>query len=144
MKILTNTLDPKSQKHFSLFREWCIEEWGDIDPFDLVQDGKSLPEPILAIKNNSLAGGLAFGWSEIVGKAGFKLWVNAIVVSPDHRFQGVASRLIDVAVKKAAEAGEKELFALTHITRLYEKRGWCITGTFPDGTVVNKSLVIQS
>jgi N-acetylglutamate synthase-like GNAT family acetyltransferase len=67
-------------------------------------------------------------------------WIDAVYIKPELRMKGLGSKLILAAVRKAAELGISELFALTQIPELYRKLGWTTVETHTDGTVVSKRI----
>lgn len=82
------------------------------------------PSPLLALKDKSLIGGLAFTFYPHPVSEIQVLWINAVLVLPQWRGQGVASELIKAAEVKAARAGSSELFVYSDVPKLYTNLGW--------------------
>lgn len=72
-------------EYLELLREWCLVEWSKIDSFDVSDKGIEIPAPLVALLDRELIGGLAFTSYPIPGDTCFGLWVNAVIVTPDHR-----------------------------------------------------------
>jgi GNAT superfamily N-acetyltransferase len=106
-------------------REWLIAEWGEVDPFKSQSDGSiTVPQPLLGFEGQELRGGLMFSGFRKPGGDSLGLWINALFVAPGHRRKRIASQLIRAAEVEAFRAGERTLFALTNIPKLYENLGW--------------------
>ena len=116
--------------HLKPLSKWVIAEWGEIEPVE------NVPPPLLAIEGQELRGGVMFSRFHKPDGEGLGLWINALFVAPEHRRQGIGSRLVRAAESEAARAGERELFALTDIPTLYQKLGWTCVKTSNKGTVV--------
>ena len=111
--------------HMQQLREWLIAEWGEVNPFKSQSDATiTVPSPLLAIAGQQLLGGLMFSGFRKPGGDSLGLWINALFVAPEHRRKRIASQLIRAAEVEAFRAGERALFALTNIPKLYENLGW--------------------
>ncbi|AEV35167.1 putative acetyltransferase [Pseudovibrio sp. FO-BEG1] len=82
--------------HFlSQLCDWFAQEWGEMDPVDLRLNGLEAPAPLLAIsEEGKLIGGLAFTIAPKPQSTTNSIWINALLVAPEHRGKGVASKLI--------------------------------------------------
>ena len=57
-------------------------------------------------------------------------WLAAVFVHPDYRGRRLAARLIETVEHVAHARGEERLYLITaHQQTLYERHGWCKTGT---------------
>jgi GNAT superfamily N-acetyltransferase len=111
--------------HVSRLREWLVAEWGEVDPFKSQSDGRIIvPPPLLGIEGQELLGGLMFSGFRKPGGDALGLWINALFVAPEHRRKRIGSQLIRAAEVEAFRTGERELFALTNLPKLYENLGW--------------------
>jgi len=111
-------------------REWLGSEWGHIDPFEGNHAEVTIPSPVVAVnEQTSLLGGLIFGAFAKPGKPDIAVWVNAVIVSPDHRKKGIASQLVQAAEGEAKRLAIDELFVLSDVPGLYQKLGWQIVGS---------------
>ena len=116
--------------HLKPLSKWVISEWGE------VESAENVPPPLLAIDGQELRGGLMFSRFRNPDGEGVGLWVNALFVAPEHRREGIGSRLVRAAESEAVRAGERALFALTDVPTLYEKLGWQCVKASSEGTVV--------
>lgn len=87
ISIIDSNSDPF---HTNLLRKWFVEEWGEIDPFEGVVKSVEVPRPLLLIENEKLIGGLAFTSAVKPNSNEFGVWVNALLVLPEYRGQGLA------------------------------------------------------
>jgi GNAT superfamily N-acetyltransferase len=130
--------------HAHRLREWLIAEWGEVDPFKSQSDGRIIvPLPLLGIEGQELLGGLMFSGFRKPGGDELGLWINALFVAPEHRRKGIASQLVRAAEVEAFRAGERELFALTNIPKLYESLGWQSVESSKEGTVLRAVLASE-
>ena len=128
-------------EHVRRLREWLIAEWGEVEPFKSQSDGRIVvPLPLLGIEGQELQGGLMFSGFRKPGGDELGLWINALFVAPEHRRKGIASQLIRAAEAQAFRAGERELFALTNIPKLYENLGWQRVENSKEGAVLRAVL----
>jgi GNAT superfamily N-acetyltransferase len=101
------------------------KEWPNFPPIGAVKH--ALPNPLAALTSfNALAGGLVFVAAKSPIDDELAVWINAVLVAPEYRRQGVGSRLIGAAQQAASSAGVQRLFALTEVPRLYSKLSWSI------------------
>ncbi|KZL20919.1 hypothetical protein PsAD2_00911 [Pseudovibrio axinellae] len=65
--------------------DWFVQEWGELDPFDVRHGHVKTPSPLIALdEKKELIGGLAFTIAakpRIDEKA---IWINALLVAPKH------------------------------------------------------------
>lgn len=111
------------------FRHRLEQQWGSVDDRGAdTEDGPrpgTLPAPLVAVDDSGhFAGGLAFTTAKRPGGTSMGIWINAVVVDPEHRRQGVASRLVRAAEREAAERGVDRIFVYTDVPRLYQNLGW--------------------
>lgn len=117
-----------------------VQEWGEVDPFSNEKEGLPLPTPLIALSDDDLIGGLAFTRYPAPKTDVMALWVNALLVKPDFRKQGVSKRLIEMAMQQALMLGETRLYVYTHIPYLYESIGWVIEEQNEEHFVLSYSL----
>ena len=118
---------------------WFGGEWPNIDA--LVDASNRFPKPIVAITDGqALAGGLAFTIArtpdDVAEQEG--VWINAVLVDPTFRRQGIASTLITQAEQAAALMKIDQLWVLTDVPSLYTSLGWEIVGTSESDTILSK------
>lgn len=120
---------------------WFTAEWGEIDGFETRHPGVTVPPPIVAVDDqNSLVGGLSFTSSTQPDSTQPGVWINMVLVSPDHRQKGIATRLVQAAEIEATKLGVRELFVLSQFPTLYQRLGWYPVGTDKSGeqTILHK------
>lgn len=106
-------------------REWFESEWGHVDSFDGNHPEVDVPLPIVAVDGDGcLLGGLVFSSFPSPLKADVAVWINAVIVSPNQRKNGIASKLVRRAEVEAGLMAIDELFVLSEYPGLYEKLGW--------------------
>ncbi len=100
-------------------------EWPNYPPMNLADD--AIPKPLVALTSSKLlAGGLAFIAANRPQSDELAIWINAVLVAPEYRRQGLGSRLIEAAQRCARQAGLLRLYALTELPELYTKLNWSI------------------
>ncbi len=131
--------------HTRRLREWLVAEWGEVEPFKSQSDGTiTVPLPLLGIEGQELLGGLMFSGFRKPGGDALGLWINALYVAPEHRRKKIASQLIQAAEVEAFGTGQRELFALTDIPKLYENLGWERVVTSNEGIVLRAVLANEA
>ncbi len=127
--------------HLVELYQWFENEWDDVEPLNSTKNGKAIPNPIIALNEDQLIGGLVFSrfLSPITKEQA--VWINAVFVKPENRKQGVSSQLISRAEQWVKEMGEPELLVYTHIPELYTKQSWQIIEEQEDHFVLKSSLV---
>lgn len=124
-------------------REWLEAEWGQVDSFDGNHPDIDVPRPLVAVdEGGSLLGGLVFSSFQIPLSTDVAVWINAVIVSPSQRKNGIASELIQAAEVEAKLRTIAELFVLSEYPGLYEKLGWRFVSLDKsrNGTVLTKLL----
>jgi GNAT superfamily N-acetyltransferase len=124
--------------HLKQLREWFVDEWGKIDPFEGAHDDYVVPPPLLLVDGPKLLGGLSFTSSSIPNTDNFGLWINTVLVSPEHRGSGLGSQLVKAAEVEATRIQAKELFVYSDAPELYRKLGWIIVDSQGESTVLKK------
>jgi len=102
-------------------QQWFESEWEKVDPLQV----GGAPEPLVVTDDQgSLLGGLAFTVSPKPGNTEPGVWINALMISPDSRRRGIASRLIHAAELSAWRKGVQDLYVYTDVPDLYSQNGW--------------------
>ncbi len=141
INILTSSSVPAAT--LSELNGWFIKEWGDVDLFTRPCPDFALPSPLVAVdEQKSLVGGLSFTRFAQPKSADVAVWINMVLVSPNHRQKGIASRLVMSAEVEAVQMGVSELYVLSAFPGLYQKLGWQAVGMNDAGdeTILSKSL----
>ena len=98
----------------------------------LVGDPIPLP-PLLALNEcDELIGGLSFTTAPAPHNESAAVWINSVLIVPEHRRHGFASELVERASEMASELGVEVLYFYTDVPRLYTALGW--TEVKSDGT----------
>ncbi len=126
--------------HLQQLREWFIAEWGEMDSFSGPDDGYSVPSPLLVVDGQELLGGLAFTSYPIPGSEELGLWINALIVAPEHRGSGLGSQLIQAAEVEAIHANEQELFVYADHQEFYQRLGWQNVDSSGERAVLSKAV----
>jgi len=106
-------------------------EWPVLDSFKAIEQGVTIPPPIVALDEGILVGGLSFIVYQAPDIDALAVWVNAVYILPAMRNQGMARQLIE-----KAQATVDTLYALTDIPPLYTGLGWHAVTNDHHGTVV--------
>ena len=138
--VLIQTVESNSTYLTELY-QWFESEWDDVEPLATTKDGKVIPNPIIALENGELIGGLVFTrfLSPITQEQA--VWINAVFIKPENRKQGISSQLINHAEKMVSEMAEPDLLVFTHIPALYSNLKWTVIETVDDHFVLKSSLV---
>ncbi len=126
LKNINITSDIAKQLH-CLFEQ----EWPGFDAFVSDKHGIDIPSPIVAIKMQEVVGGISFTSYKEPNSNNIAIWVNALLVIPKQRKQGISKQLIG-----AAQNVTTHLYALTNVPRLYTKMGWQTVKTHGKNTIV--------
>ena len=127
--------------HLMNLYQWFESEWDDVEPLVSTKGGKVIPNPIIALNEDELVGGLVFTrFLSPISKAQ-AVWINAVFIKPENRNQGISSQLINHAEQLLKEMGEPELLVFTHIPDLYTKQNWQVIETHDEHFVLKSSLV---
>jgi len=121
--------------------QWFEAEWDDVEPLASIKEGKIIPNPIVALENGKLVGGLVFTRFLSPITQELAVWINGVFVTPENRKQGISSQLINQAEKVVMEMAESELLVFTHIPALYSNLQWKIIETHDDHFVLKSSFV---
>ena len=124
-------------------RRWFHDEWGHIDSFSGNHDKVAVPAPLVAVdEHHRLLGGLAFSSFPKPDDGAIAVWVNALLVAPEHRSHGIASALLASAEAAAQRLHIPELFVFTESPGLYQKCGWAqVTGHEQGASVVLRRML---
>lgn len=122
----TITLEQTTHHHHKLpvLRQWMLEEWQKCDPFFSEPPDAPVPGPILAFADGQLAGGLVFSRYASPLDQSRALWINGLIVAPEHQKKGIGRQLIRAADDAARSLSESHMFVYTHLPELYQKCDW--------------------
>ena len=136
--ISSSNIDPA---HLEQLREWFISEWGEVDPFQNPGNEYAIPSPIVASEDKKLLGGLSFTIAPKPMSADAGIWINAVLVAPEHRGLGIASKLVQAAESEARLSGQNELYVYSEYPELYVKLGWHVEKDDGKSSVLKKVLI---
>jgi 8-oxo-dGTP diphosphatase len=89
-----------------------------------VCSGEDLPKFYIAVHNDTIIGTYALLRNDLVSRQDLFPWIACLYVDPDFRGKNFGARLVDHAVKEAAQKGFKNLYLCTGLEAYYEKLGW--------------------
>ena len=114
------------------------EQWGHLES-PLV--GDLVPPPLLALnERDELIGGLSFTAAPAPHNEFTAVWINAVMVVPEHRRHGLASKLVKRASEMAKEQGVEVLYVLADVPTLYTALGWMEVHADGTSSVLVKAL----
>jgi GNAT superfamily N-acetyltransferase len=123
-------------EYFDELHQRFKNEWPEIQP-----SGKEAPRPVVALTSTgALAGGLAFANARAPISEESAIWVNAVLVTPEYRRQGLGSQLIRAAEASAVQLGVSRLYALTELPILYSKLNWSILSSQGVDFIMSRKL----
>jgi GNAT superfamily N-acetyltransferase len=125
----TNLNSPQAEALYTLL----VQEWSDLPVFEAERNGVSIPDPVVVLDREVVIGGASF--TRYVGPDSQKteIWLNALLVEPHYRKQGVASSVIEYLHQLP-----HPIYALTDVPKLYTKCGWSILISDEQGSVVKQ------
>jgi GNAT superfamily N-acetyltransferase len=129
LSIISADLRPN---HLPQLQKWFEAEWKKPFIFD-----EGVPDPLIALSDDVLVGGLAFTTYPHPERDEIALWINALYVEHNNRGFGIASKLINAAEKVAVRA---ELFVFTYVPELYQKLDWVIVKAENENVVLKKEF----
>ncbi|MEQ8955581.1 MAG: GNAT family N-acetyltransferase, partial [Gammaproteobacteria bacterium] len=109
------------------------------DPFEGPHRGFEVPGPIAALDGISIVGGLAYTSALVPGTGRLGLWINAVMVIPQYRRQGIATELIRHALAKAALTTHNRLYVFTDRPELY--KGWKLLQQLDGSSIFHTTIV---
>jgi len=138
--VLIQEIETNSPHLITLYK-WFESEWDDVEAIAPMKNGKVIPNPIIALKDGELVGGLIFTRFPSPITREQAVWINAVFIKNAERKQGISSQLINRAEKLVKEMGEPELLVFTEIKALYSRLNWQVIETLDDHFVLKSSVV---
>lgn len=126
-----------SMQHSTEFYSWCVDEWSQ----EIVISSPDFPQPLFALYDGVLVGGIAFSLFEKPASDKQVVWINALVVSPDYRGRGIGSRLIQAAIGHCHTLNQQHLYVYTDRPSLYTRLGW---ETVPNADAAPQHWVLRT
>ncbi len=100
-------------------------EWEDFHLPDPQEE--TIPEPLMVVQEDRVIAGLSYTLFAEPEKETNVIWINALVVSSEHRGRGIASHLVQEAVRVIKEMRIQDyLYVYTDVPGLYLASGWSI------------------
>ncbi|MGH7255910.1 MAG: GNAT family N-acetyltransferase [Nitrospirales bacterium] len=120
-----------------LLANWFVREWPEhygrwgikpaVDDLTACCHRDRLPLGLVAIQDGEICGTVALKPESVPAHKHLGPWVAALLVSPDHRGQGIGAGLLEAAVEQARELGVRKLYSATrHNERLFTRAGWTV------------------
>ena len=129
----------RASQYYDELHQRFQNEWPEYPPLDTV--GQAVPKPVVALAfSGALAGGLAFAEAKAPLSKERAIWINAVLVAPEYRRQGLGSQLILAAEASAVQLGISRLFALTELPALYCKLNWSILSSHNVDFIMSREL----
>ncbi len=120
-------------RHLPLVAGWIYREfWAgrpgySVEVFEArlrgAHDPDRIPLSLLALANGTPAGTVNLVENDNPLRPDLRPWLAALVVLPEHRRQGIGSRLVRELAAHARRLGEAELFLGTDIPHFYARLG---------------------
>ena len=115
--------------------QWCCEEWpwyyanGDLAAacayHQQTAQAARVPSGLVALEGSTLAGTISVIEDDMETRPELNPWLGCLVVAPEFRRQGLASRLIDEGELLAKRLAVPVLYAWTEtLCRLLLSKGW--------------------
>ncbi len=106
------------------YYKWISTLWDKVEPYMTIKHNLQIPEPLLAMNQDELMGGLSFTVHKDPTEDIYTLWVNTIFIEDSHRRRGLATKLLKEAMALLRYLGYDRLYAYTDYPELYTKSGW--------------------
>ncbi|MFW5998870.1 MAG: GNAT family N-acetyltransferase [bacterium] len=113
---------------------WTYEEWGHLSPKtkeERLNDLKGrlnknmIPLTFIALKGDKPVGTASIFKYDMETHKHLSPWLAAVFVDPEHRREGIGSRLVKRILKKADNLGYKTLYLFTpDMMNFYRQLGW--------------------
>lgn len=106
------------------YQAWVESHWHKQRAFTGKVKNKPVPSPLLAVAQETLAGGVGFTGHAQPDRLDIGLWINTLYVAPAQRRKGIASALVLAAVAECQQEGFARLCVYTDVPLLYTRLGW--------------------
>ncbi len=114
---------------------WHQSEWSHLNPGQSLEERmlnmqsfllhQTVPTTLVAVEDGEPIGSAALVDCDMEDRSDWAPWLASVFIAPDHRKQGVATRLIGAIEKLAADAGYAKIWLYTEDKQsLYRKLGW--------------------
>lgn len=122
-------------QHVTTVARWIFGEWGHQSPnatlenieerFRTHLNRKEIPLTILAMEGETPIGTASLIFHDLSRRQDLSPWLAAVYVLPNHRGQGVGSKLVKVIELMAAQLDVEILYLFTpDHEAFYTRRGW--------------------
>lgn len=116
----------ENSQHWLELEKLFQNEWSDFLFVDSYKHDANLPPVLVAIRGNQVIGGLAYSYFKEPHGDSDVIWLNALLVLPEWRGQGIASELINRGIKQASNALQSHLYVYTNVPNLYQSLDWSV------------------
>lgn len=118
-------------------------KWGRENNYAFFDDAiknsnyNDLPQFFVALKGECIVGCCGLIVNDFISRHDLCPWLCGVFVEESERNRGLASKLLDFAVKEAKRIGYKSVYLSTDHTSFYERYNWEYIGNGfqPDGDV---------
>ncbi|USD67637.1 GNAT family N-acetyltransferase [Vibrio sp. SCSIO 43136] len=114
----------QDESYLSQLFELFEQQWGEVDKAQNSVVAQKIPPPIAILDNQKVVGGVSFIEYPHPNGADSAIWINALLVLPQHRNHGLAKQLLEYAVTLASSYGEQRLYVYTDVPNFYRKQNW--------------------
>ncbi len=129
-----------TREQLAELRTLFLAEWEKVDSFEGPNPQFKVPAPLVALQGDRLVGGLAFTSAALPQRDKLELWINGLLVLPEFRRQGIATRLIKAAVEAASGFCES-LYVFTDVPPLYEQLDWELVMVHEGSSIFHTTIV---
>jgi N-acetylglutamate synthase-like GNAT family acetyltransferase len=132
-KFEISVLSDNNSPYIKLITDWMYKWWGEQDGWSVDRVNcyvkncvaiDKIPQTIIAVTGDKIVGTCNLIMHDLDSRPDIYPWLANLFVDEDYRLQGVATGLINQAIKQAKKLGLKELYLYTKYTDLYEKFGF--------------------
>lgn len=110
--------------------EWFHQKWGiPVEAYEesineCIKNKDTIPQWYLAIKNDTIVGGLGVIENDFHNRRDLTPNVCAVYVEEEFRCQKIAGKMLNFVCRDMKEKGIDTLYLVTDHTSFYERYGW--------------------
>lgn len=110
--------------------QWFHQKWGVPEEAysesmeDCINHEKAVPQWYLAMKDDTIVGGLGVIENDFHDRKDLTPNVCAVYVEESYRCKGIAGKMLEFVCNDMKEQGIDTLYLLTEHTAFYERYGW--------------------
>lgn len=121
------------KKYIPTVAKWVYDEWSSkygerfevtLKKTENTCNENKIPLTLIAFIDNEPVGVVALWENDLESRRDIRPYMATLYVIPEERGKGIGKKLMEAAIQKAKELGEKRIYLITNIDNLYEKFGW--------------------